>query len=184
MFHLVLAAEKVDDTLDMLVGEDVVVRLFPEEVLTTGVDEPRRGVALMLGEHQDADADGCAKKEVGRHGDYALHIVVLHQILPDLLLRAPTIEDAGEANDSCSPFGRKVAERMEHKGKVGFCIGRQHAGRGKARVVDERRVGLAYPAHGVGRIGDDGVEGFLSAVLRVEEGVAQGDVELFVADAV
>ena len=38
---------------------------------------------------------------------------------------------------------------------------RQHAGRRKTGVIDERGVAVTLPFNGIGRIGDDGLEGFI-----------------------
>lgn len=73
---------------------------------------------------------------------------------------------------------------MENEGKIGLALRRQHPGRSKTLVVDERRVVAPHPLHRIGRVGHDGIEGFGVAVLRREEGVAQRKVELIVVHIV
>lgn len=71
---------------------------------------------------------------------------------------------------------------MHDKGQVGLTLGREHTGWREARVVDERRVLVAHPLHRVRRVRDDGVKGLVVPVLRLEQRVAQGDVELVEID--
>lgn len=73
---------------------------------------------------------------------------------------------------------------MQHEGEVGFGLGCQHAGWGKAIVVDEGWVVAADPLHRVRRVGYDGIKGFLVAEMRVPQRVAQLDVEFVVVDVV
>ena len=73
---------------------------------------------------------------------------------------------------------------MQDEGKVGLGLGGEHARRGEAVVVDERWIVAAFPFHGIGRIGDDGIKRFVVAEVRVGQGVAQLDVELVVVDVV
>lgn len=90
----------------------------------------------------------------------------------------------GEADDGGTPARREIAERMQHKSKVGFRLGCQHTGRCKAVVVDERGVVAAHPVYRIRRIGDNGIERLFVAILRMEERVAQGNVELIEIDVV
>jgi hypothetical protein len=73
---------------------------------------------------------------------------------------------------------------MQHEGEVRLRLGGQHAGRSKAVVVDERGVIAAFPLHGIGWIGDDGIEGLVAKEVGIGEGVAQLDVELVVVHVV
>ena len=73
---------------------------------------------------------------------------------------------------------------MEHEGEVGLRLGGQHPSRGEPRIVDEGGVPISHPAHRVGRIGYDGIERLLVAKLRIEQRVAQRDVELIVVHIV
>ena len=132
----------------------------------------------MLREHEDAHCDARAEKEVGREGDDALHKVVVHQVLADLLFRSAAIENAGEAHDGGAAARTEVVEGVENEGKIGLALRRQHARGGKTLVVDERRVVAPHPLHRIGRVGHDGIEGLGVAMLRREEGVAQCEVEL------
>ena len=61
---------------------------------------------------------------------------------------------------------------MQHKGKVGLGLGREHARRGKALVVDQGGVVAADPLHRVRRVGDDGIKGLVVAKMRGDQGVA------------
>ena len=71
---------------------------------------------------------------------------------------------------------------MQHKGKVCLALGGQYACGGKAVVVDEGGVVAADPLHRVRRVGDDGVKRFVIGKVRVNQRVAQLDVELVVVD--
>lgn len=138
----------------------------------------------MFGEHQNIDRNGGAIKQVGRERDHRFDIVVVHQVLANLLLGPAAIENAGEADDGGAAFTGQVTQRVQHKGKVGFGFGCQYAGRRKALVVDQRGVVAADPLHRIGRVGDDGIEGFVVTEVRVDQGVAELDVELVVVDVV
>lgn len=73
---------------------------------------------------------------------------------------------------------------MEDKGVICLRLRGEHARRGEAVVIDQRRVPAADPLDRVGRIGDNGVEGLLIAEAGVEERVPEGDVEVVVIDVV
>ncbi|SLM31318.1 hypothetical protein MTBBW1_300049 [Desulfamplus magnetovallimortis] len=73
---------------------------------------------------------------------------------------------------------------MQHKGKVGLGFGGEYTGGCKAVIVNQRRVVTAFPLHRIGRIGDDGIKGFVIAEMRIDQGVAQLDIELVVVDIV
>ena len=179
-----LLLEEREQTIHLFVRQHIVLSLLAEKLLAARVDELREGVGLVLREHEDAHRDARAEKEVGREGDDALHKVVVHQVLADLLFRSAAIEDAGEAHDGGAAARAEVVEGVENEGKIGLSLRRQHAGRGKTLVVDERGVVAPHPLHRVGRVGHDGVEGARVAVLRREEGVAQREVELVVVHIV
>jgi hypothetical protein len=67
--------------------------------------------------------------------------------LADFLLGSAPVENAGEADDGGAAFAREVAQRVQHKGKVGLGFGCEHTGGRKAVVVDEGGVVTAYPFH-------------------------------------
>lgn len=141
-------------------------------------------VALGLLEHQDAGGNPSSKKEVRRQLDDTVDVVVIHQVFADLALSAAAVHDAGEADDGSRAAGVEPTEAVHDKSHIRLGFGRQHAGRGEARVVDEQRVAVARPFDGIGRVGDDRFKGFKTFVQGVEEGVSQTDVELGVADIV
>ena len=63
--------------------------------------------------------------------DDSVDKVVVDEVLADLLLRAAAVHDAGETDN------------------------------GGSAVIDERGVAVTLPFNGIGRIGDDGLEGFI-----------------------
>ena len=73
---------------------------------------------------------------------------------------------------------------MQHEGEVGLRLGGEHARRSEAFVVDQGGVVAAFPFDGVRRIGDDGIEGLVITKLRIDQAIAQLDVELVVIDVV
>lgn len=115
MGDILLPAEELHDPLDLLVGEDVLIGLLGEEVLTAGVDELDPRVGLVLGEDKDIGGDGGAVEEVGRQGDDGLDVILPDEVLPDLLLRPAAVEDTGEADDGGAPGGGEVVEGVEDK---------------------------------------------------------------------
>src|SRR5690606_4520856 len=133
-----LAVEHGHDLIYMLIQQQVVISALLEQ--PAGVDELDVGIGLVLGQHQDVHRDGGAVEQVGRQRYHGFDVVVIHQILADFLLGTAPVKDAGEADDGGAPPAGKVAERVQHKGKVGLRLGREHPGRGKALVVDQRRV--------------------------------------------
>ena len=134
MIDIGLAVEHRHDLFDVRIQQRVVVRFLLEQA--AGIDELRGGVGLVFGQHQDVHGDGGAKEQVGRQRDHRFHVVVVHQVLADLLLRPAAIKDTREANDGGTSLAGEVAERVQHKGEVGFGLGSEHAGRGEAVVVD------------------------------------------------
>ena len=101
----------------------------------------------MFGQHQNRYRDGGAKKQVGSQRDHRFHVVVIDQVFPNFLLRTATVENAGEADNCRTAFAGKVVKCMEHKGKIGLGLGRQHTGGRKAVIVDQGGVITADPLH-------------------------------------
>ena len=168
----------------MSIGEDVVVGRLLVEIGRGGVDELHTSVALVLGEHEDVGGNGRAVEQSARKGDDGLHIVLIDEVFTDFLFRTTAIEDARETDDGCATLGREIVEGMEDEGKVGIVFGSEHASWCKAVVVDEGGIVFAHPLHGIGRVGDNGIEGTIAAKLWAQEGVAKGDVKLVVVDGV
>ena len=67
---------------------------------------------------------------------------------------------------------------MHNESQVGLALRSQHTCRGKARVVDQQWVVIAFPFDGVGRIRDDQFEGFIIPVLRIDQGIFALDIKL------
>ena len=184
VLFLHLLGKEGENLVEMSIGEDIVVGRLLVEVGRGGIDELHAGVALVLGEHEDVGGNGRAIEQSAREGDDGLHIVLFDEVLTDFLFRTTAIEDAREADNGCATLGREIVEGVEHKGKVGIVFGSEHASRCKAVVIDEGGIVFAHPLHGIGRVGDDGIEGAIAAKLWAEEGVAKGDVKLVVVDGV
>ena len=182
MIDIRLAVEHRHDLFDVIVQQHVVVGFFLEQA--TGINELGGGVGFVFGEHQNGHGDGGAVEQVGRERNHGFDVVVVHQILADFLLGTSPVEDAGEADDGGAALAGEVAECVQHKGKVGFGLGCEHASGGKAVVIDQGGVIAADPFHRIRRVGDDGIEGFVVAEVRVDQGVAQLDVELVVVNVV
>ena len=182
MFGVGAVGKEPDYALNVFGSKVVVVRYFDKHLRS--VDEEGVVVAFCFFEHHDASGDAGAKEEVDGKLDDAVDVVVIHKILADLTLGASAVHDAGEADDGGGAAGGEPGKAVHDERHIGFGFGRQHAGGGETRVVDEQGVFVALPFDGIGRVGDDGFEGFEAFVLGVEEGVAEGDVELIVADIV
>ena len=178
VLHVGLAVKHGHDLRHVLIQQHVVVGLFFEQ--TAGINELGGGIHLVFGQHQNVHGNGGAKKQIGRQGNHAFYIVVINQIFADFLLCPAPVEDARKAHNRRPPFARQVAERVHHKRHVGLGLGGQHAGRGKAVVVDQRGVVAANPFHRVRRVGDDGIKRLVVSKLGVFQRVAQRDVEFVV----
>ncbi len=174
--------EQAKDILDMLGGKIIDIANF--DVHFGSVNEEGVVVAFGLFEHHDAGGNAGAKKEIGGQLDDAVDVVVVHQVFADFLLRSTAVHDAGEADNGGGAAGGKPAEAVHDESHIGFGFWCQHAGGGEARVVNEQGVAVARPLDGIGRVGDDGFKGLEAFMLGVEERVAQGDIELVVADVV
>lgn len=116
--------------------------------------------ALDFSAH-DTGGDRRAKKEVVRQLDDSVDKVVVDEVLADLLLRAAAVHDAGETDNGGSAVSGQPAQRVHDERQIRLGLWRQHAGRRKTGVIDERGVAVTLPFNGIGRIGDDGLEGFI-----------------------
>ena len=182
MRHIRLAVEHRHDLFNVCIQQHIVVGFFLKQ--RTGVDELRGGVGFVFGQYQNRHGDGGAIKQVGREGNDGFDVVVIHEVLADFLFSTATVKDAGKANNRGASFAGQVAERVQHKGKVGLGFGGKHARWGKAIVVDERGVVATYPLHRIRRIGDDGVKRFFIAKAWINKGVTKLDIEFVVVDVV
>ena len=93
--------------------------------------------------------------------DDSVDKVVVDEVLADLLLRAAAVHDAGETDNGDSAVSGQPAQRVHDERQIRLGLWRQHAGRRKTGVIDERGVAVTLPFNGIGRIGDDGLEGFI-----------------------
>ena len=75
VWDILTAGEELDDMCDMLIREDVIIRLLAEEVLAAGIDEANARIGLVLGERKDIHRNTRAVEEVRREGDDTLDIV-------------------------------------------------------------------------------------------------------------
>ena len=91
--------------------------------------------------------------------DDSVDKVVVDEVLADLLLRAAAVHDAGETDNG--GVGRQPRKAVHDERQIRLGLWRQHAGRRKTGVIDERGVAVTLPFNGIGRIGDDGLEGFI-----------------------
>lgn len=71
---------------------------------------------------------------------------------------------------------------MHREGQVGLGLRSQHTCGRVTRVVDQERVGVAFPVDRVQRVGRDRFERLIVSVRWIEQGVAMGEVELLVVD--
>ena len=184
VIDICLAVEHLHDLFDVRVQQHVVISLSFEIVRTAGIDELGRRVFLVFCQHQNIHRDGSAVEQVGGQRNHGFDVIVVYQIFPDLLLGPAPVEDAGEADDGGAAFGGEVAERVQHKSKVSFGFGGEHASRGKTVIVDQGRVIRTYPLHRIGRVGNDGIERLVVAKVGFAQRIAELDVELVVVDVV
>ena len=73
---------------------------------------------------------------------------------------------------------------MHGKGQVRLALGSKHTGGGKARIIDQQWIGVAFPSDGIRRVGDNGLKRFIIPVCRIGQRVPVGDVELLKIDVV
>ena len=73
---------------------------------------------------------------------------------------------------------------MHDERHVRLALRREYARGRESRIIDQDRVIVADPFDGVRRIADDDLERLVIPVLRADEGVLVGDIELVEADVV
>ena len=147
MRRLLPRGKGVHDFGDVFRRQLVVVRHL--DALFGGVDEQRFAVGLVLLQHHDAGGDAGAEKQVAGQLDDAVDKVVVHQVLADLFLGAAAVQYPGEAHDGRRAVGRQPGQAVQDERQVRLAFGRQHARRGKPRVVDQGGVVAACPFDGV-----------------------------------
>ena len=174
--------EDVNDSVDVVFRELVVVGHL--HAFVGGIDEESLVVGLVLLEHHDAGGDGGAEEEVSWKLDHAVHEIVGNKVLPDFLFCAAAVHDAGEADDGGGAVGCEPADAVHDERHVRLAFRGEDARGRESGVVDENRVGLAGPFDGVGRVGDNQLEGLVVPVLGGNERVLAGDIELVEGDIV
>ena len=73
---------------------------------------------------------------------------------------------------------------MHDECHVCFGLRCQHTGRGETRIVDEQRVFASFPWDAIRRIADNGIKWFIVSVQRIQQRVAQLNIEVVVVDVV
>ena len=110
------AGKNGHDALDILRRQPVVVRHL--DALAGGINKQRFVVRLALFQHHDTGSNACPKKQIGRELDHAVNKIVIHQVLPDFLLCAAPVHDAGEADDSRRSVGGQPGQGVHDKSQV------------------------------------------------------------------
>ena len=122
MFHIGFAIKPLHDVVDVRIGKRVVIGFFFEQ--GAGINKLDFGVRFVLGQYQNRDGDGGAKKEVGCERNHGFDIIVIHQVLANFLLGPAPVENTGEADNGGAAFAGEITQGMQHKSKVGFGFGR------------------------------------------------------------
>ena len=182
MFDLAAFGKGLDDFFQILLREAIVVRDFHE--FFRRVYKEGLVVGLAFFEHQNTGGDGRAEEKIRWKLDHAVDKVVVDHVLANFLLRAASIHDAGETDDGGGAVRGEPGEAVHDKGEIGFALGREDAGGCKTRVVHKKRVLVACPFDGIGRVGDDEFERFVVPMCGVGEGVFACDIEFVKSDIV
>ena len=182
MFAFASFGKGLDDLFQILLCEAIVVRHFDK--FFRCVDKEGLVVGLAFFEHQNAGGDRRAEEKIRWKLDHAVDEVVVDHVLANFLLRAASIHDARETDDGGGAVRGEPGEAVHDKGEIGFALGREDAGRRKPRVVHKKRVLIACPFDGIGRIGDDEFERFVIPMCGVGEGVFACDIEFIKSDIV
>ena len=191
----VLVRHELRDVVDIDAGdqcvEDVLLVFGSEFVLVPEALELGRGikkqhavVGFGLLENDDAGGDGGAKKQVRRELDDCVDVVVVDEVLPDLCLCPASVEHARELDDRGSAIDSQPGQDVHREGEVGLRLRCEHTCGSETLIVDEQRVRVTVPPDRVRRVGHDRLERFVIPVLRVREGVTQGEAELLVVHVV
>ena len=106
--------------------------------------------------------------------------VFLQQVFADFLFLAAAVEHTGKLDDGRGAVSRQPGEHVHGERQIGLRLRRKHASRGESRIVDERGVVVALPLGGVGRVGHDHLERFVIPMLRIDQRVAVGNVEMVI----
>ena len=149
-----------------------------------GIDKERFVLLLRLFQHYDASGNAHTEKQVLRQLNHGVNIIVVDKIFADFLLCATAIKHAGKLHDSRGSLGGEPRKHVHGESQVALAFRCQHAGRGKARVVDERGIVGANPWFWIGWVGNYGIERLIAPVVRLKQRVAIADVEVGIVDVV
>ena len=85
----------------MLIRQDIVIGLLPEEIFPAGIYKLRLRISLVPGQHEDVHGDARSIEEIGRQRNDRFHKVAVHKIFPYLLFRAATVQDFSAVTGAC-----------------------------------------------------------------------------------
>ena len=182
MGHFLTLSVHIHNAVD--VGSSQFIIIGDLHKLLGSVDKEHLVILLALAQHHDAGGNGGTVKEVGRQLDDAIHKVVIHQVLANLLLRTTPIHNAREANDGRRTIGCQPRQAVHNKGHIRFALGRQHSCRGKARVVNQDRVVIPRPFNGIGRVRDYELKRLLAPMLGTGQCIIAGNIKFIKANFV
>ena len=143
MCRVLARGKELQNRRDVVLGQLVVVRDL--DAFLRRVDEEDRIVTLAFLEDEDAGRDRGAEEEIVGELDDGLDEVVVDEILADLLLRAATVHDAWEGNDSRRSVRCEPGERVHHECEVGLRLRGEDARRCEARIVDQHGIRITLP---------------------------------------
>ena len=77
--------------------------------------------------------------------DDSVDVVVVDKVLANLPFSTASVQHPGELDYRGRAIDGKPAENMHREGEIGLRLGRQHTRRRESRIVDQQRVGVAFP---------------------------------------
>ena len=183
LVHVRAVLISLHNLLDVRVFQRVLVLAGLE--LLAGVDEQHvAAVAVALGfQHQQAHGDARSMEQVRRKSDDRIQTVqVLHDVLANDLLGTTTEQHTvGQEHRHTPVVVIHVIDHVLDEGIVRMGLGRQLAGAGIARVIQQRRVPVVL--QGIGRVAH--LYGHLHvAVLVLPQRAALVNVEVLIINAV
>lgn len=106
---------------NILRGQVIVVRNL--DALVRCVKEQDTVILLTLFQHHNADDDAGSKEQISQELNFAVHIIVIDEILTDLPLHASPVHDTDQADDDRRPVGGQPEEAMHDKRHIHLALG-------------------------------------------------------------
>ena len=150
MSNILTFSKNINDTVNIFGRQLIVIRYL--NAFFGSVNEHNLVIAFSFFEHHNTGCNTRTEEKAAAKLDNRIHVVVVHQILANLLLRTATVHNTGEAYNGSRAVGSKPGQAVHDESHISLALGCKHACRSKTRIVNQGSIAVTNPFYGIRRV--------------------------------